>query len=82
MTSRPKHHNVMLNGDKVTKVLKVDKTFFQGNGQTQGLEIWTCLSSELSPDLSRSQQHAPTTHVNSGAAGLRPPPLFRHKQQD
>lgn len=30
--------------------------------------------------LSRSQQHAPATHVNSGAAGLRPPPLFRHNQ--
>ena len=50
--------------------------FFEGNGPARqglcGLEFRPCLSSEPSSP----QPHALATHDNSGAAGLRPPPLF------
>ena len=49
----------------------------------RGCVVWTfgLVSSPSYPrHLSRLQPHALATHVNSGAAGLRPPPLFRHNQ--
>ena len=56
---------------------------FERNGPGRGCAVWTFgpVSAPSYPRrLSRSQQHAPNTHVNSGAAGVRPPPLFRHNQ--
>ena len=45
----------------------------------RGCVVWTfgLVSAPSYPrHLSHSQPHALATHVNSGAAGLRPPPLF------
>ena len=51
-------------------------SFFEGNGPARqglcGLDFRPCLSSEPSSPPTR----ALATHDNSGAAGLRPPPLF------
>ena len=49
----------------------------------RGCVVWTfgLVSAPSYPrHLSHSQPRALATHANSGAAGLRPPPLFWHKQ--
>ena len=44
--------------------------------RTFGLVSVPSYPRHLSRHLSRSLSHAPATHVNGRAAGLRPPPLF------
>ena len=56
--------------------VSIELPFFEGNGPARqglcGLDFRPCLSSEPSSPPTR----ALATHDNSGAAGLRPPPLF------